>query len=573
MEPILVGYAEDGTPLELTHTRENPLTAIQVVGATRTGKSKWLEGLGRQCMRRVVDPLGFAFIDITGQTHHDLLVWLAVVQPDRDITIIDPSLDRVASLNFFSGLTGGDPHVGAAGITDVVMKIWNARSTDETPRLRKWVHGLAYLLIKLGLTTEAARLFITWQHGALRARLLERLPTDDLVREKFEELAALTRAADFTAQLESTDNRLRRLIEPQSMRRLLGLIENAVDLERIVATGGILLVNARPVDGVLSRENARTLGALLIDKLWRVAQRREVDVWGNAPQPGFLCVIDEFPEFLTPDIAPMLDQAAKFSLHLVLAHQHLAQLEELDRWAFQSEMTNARIKLCFGGLTRADAMTMVDNLFPGELDFHEVKRTIMQTKFWPVYTRDTVHASSAGGAEGTDESENEARTSSAAHTGQFGTLLHDRWSLTSASMRGTASSRFQQTNWSESVSNVPFLRPVPFREASSIDGYTLEELRWRAADRLTVQYQRNFLFRRPGSKTVSATAPDIPHCAVSRETLHAYVDRVLSRFLTVGEIDAALETQARRLLADPAAGLHTDTNGNARHISFRTRRR
>lgn len=104
---------------------------------------------------------------------------------------------------------------------------------------------------------------------------------------------------------------------------------------------------------------------------------------GRQPSPFFL-IIDEFQLFLTPDIPDMLDQGAKYGIHLFLFHQHLSQLRQLDEQAFGA-MSNARIKLVFGGLSRDDARLMAEEIFPGQIDLKRAKFIIEQTKFWPVY--------------------------------------------------------------------------------------------------------------------------------------------------------------------------------------------
>src|SRR5260370_27141177 len=92
----------------------------------------------------------------------------------------------------------------------------------------------------------------------------------------------------------------------------------------------------------------------------------------------------------------MLDQAAKYGIHLFLFHQHLSQLRQLDEQAYGAVMTNARSKAVFGGLSREDARTMAEEIFPGQIDLKRVKFLVEQTKFWPVYSRDKVYNTSSG---------------------------------------------------------------------------------------------------------------------------------------------------------------------------------
>ena len=55
------------------------------------------------------------------------------------------------------------------------------------------------------------------------------------------------------------------------------------------------------------------------------ALRRQRDEFGRDPQPYFL-ILDEFQNFVSLDIANMLDQVRKFGLFLTLSHQRFGQL-------------------------------------------------------------------------------------------------------------------------------------------------------------------------------------------------------------------------------------------------------
>jgi len=99
----------------------------------------------------------------------------------------------------------------------------------------------------------------------------------------------------------------------------MGLTEQNIDLEEIMDGGKILLVNLAPSDN-FSHEDARLFGALLVNEFFQLAKRRDEDEWGNEPRRFYLYT-DEFQNFVTSDIAYILDQTRKFGLHLILAHQ------------------------------------------------------------------------------------------------------------------------------------------------------------------------------------------------------------------------------------------------------------
>src|SRR5436309_7662873 len=97
----------------------------------------------------------------------------------------------------------------------------------------------------------------------------------------------------------------------------------------------------------------------------------------------------EFQNFISLDIADMLDQVRKFVLFMVLPHQRFGQLDEN---LVDAVLTNCGIKAVFGGLSVHNARQMAEELFIGELDPKRIKVAIYQTKFWPKYARDKVYS-------------------------------------------------------------------------------------------------------------------------------------------------------------------------------------
>ena len=99
--------------------------------------------------------------------------------------------------------------------------------------------------------------------------------------------------------------------------------------------GKVLVVNL----GRLDHEMRRLVGSLIVTKIEQAAFSRS-DV--QKRRPFYFC-IDEFQDFCTSDgasesLAQILSECRKFGLHLTLAHQTLAQLNERMkvRWAISS---------------------------------------------------------------------------------------------------------------------------------------------------------------------------------------------------------------------------------------------
>jgi hypothetical protein len=105
----------------------------------------------------------------------------------------------------------------------------------------------------------------------------------------------------------------------------------AVDLHfrQLMDDGKILVVNL--AKGRLGEDSANLLGALLVTTLGLAAfSRADVE---ERQRPDYHVIIDEFQSFTTLSVANMVSELRKFHVGLVLAHQHLYQLESEVRHA------------------------------------------------------------------------------------------------------------------------------------------------------------------------------------------------------------------------------------------------
>ncbi len=514
MNPLFIGYAEDGQRLEFGPDALQ--THVHGVGASRTGKSKLIEWIARDLIRQAQ---GFCLIDPHGFLYEDLLRWLAYLQPNRDIILLNPSsTGHVVGFNPFRR-GEGELSVQVERRLQATIKVWGQANTDETPLLERGLKCFYHYLLEQEQPIQVASYLLRWSHRRMWAQLAGTI-RDQLIREQWQELHSLPRVTEFWDKTSSTWNKLFRFLSSDTLRRVMGLPTNNIDLKEIIENGKILLVNLQPSDW-LTEQQGRFIGTLLLNEVWEVVRRRRQTESGGAPTPFFL-IIDEFQNFLTPDVPKMLNESAKYGLHLFLFHQHLEQLRQDDALVFAS-MQNARTKLVFGGLSRDDARLVAENIFPGQIDLKRVKFLVEQTKFWPVYTREKVYSCSSG--------QSSAMTLS---SGQAWDPAAQEW------IPSTSQTEADGLSFQEGMADIPFLYPVPFKEVSSITPYSLEESLWELSDRLMEQYQRHFMIRLPGKPTLAAVTPFVKNWYVRPEILQSYTEELMAGFLPAAEVDRAL---------------------------------
>jgi hypothetical protein len=103
--------------------------------------------------------------------------------------------------------------------------------------------------------------------------------------------------------------------------------KSAFKLRRIMDDGKILLVNL--AKGKTGEDTANLLGSLLVSRIGLAALSR-ADI-PEDERRDFYVYLDEFQNFTTLSLATMLSELRKYRTNLILAHQHLAQLDEQVR--------------------------------------------------------------------------------------------------------------------------------------------------------------------------------------------------------------------------------------------------
>lgn len=568
MKPLYIGYGEQNADLtEFTTTNtsvqgqrifltdDDLKTHLYGIGAPRTGKSKLIEHMAREFIRR---GQGFCLIDPHGHLYQEILTWLAFVQPEHvEIILFDPSYDEhIVGFNPFRWQPGDiAPHVDR--MVQTTVKAWRARDTSDTPTLGRRLSEIIHLGMELHLPIEFAWYLLQFDLKLVREHLAGKLD-DPIIRSELQELSLFKQKKDFDHEMVSTLNRLFPFLRSRQIRRITGLDSNSINIHEIIEQGKILLVNLQPKRGVLSRENARLLGSLLVSELIDTALERPLDDAGNPPS-NFFAIIDEFQNFLTPDIGEQLTQLPKYGLKFMLFHQFIQQLQGDDKLVFEAVKSACQTKVLFGGLSYDDAHAMVRETFLGQVDPKRIKFIIEQTKFWPEVGRATVynesHSHGTGRSDTTGSGFASGTNSGSSLTWNGEDLswspVHSESSGSSSSSSDfTASGSSEMDTDSYGTSDVPFIFPKEYREVSSITSFTPEETYEQLAALLHNQPQRHFLIQRPGQPTVIAVTPMVEKKRTEPEDITAYKNKLLGQRPTSVEVDQQLAAMHQRLLLE-----------------------
>lgn len=523
-------------------------THMQVIGASGTGKTKFLEHLIRQ---DILAGCGLCLLDPTGNLYTDVVRWCETkgFLGRKPILLFDPASEKWACgfnpLNV-AHESAGDLSFHVDAMVKACAAVWGGEDTDRTPLLKRCLRVVFHVLAEKRLTLlEAADLLSATDPQGLREYLTSDIE-DFIIRAQWEGFNAL-RTREFTEIFGSTTNRLMEFLASERIRRIFGQGERVLDLRRVMDEGGMLLVNLSSGRRV-SEDNASLLGALLVNDLFLKARGRPK---GSRP---FYLYVDECSRFVSEDIGRILDEGRQFGLHLILAHQHLAQLKKAGEAVYGAVMTDARTKVVFGGLSPEDAKVMAELVYMGELDFEEAKTSLNK----PVTVgHETVRLHNASHSQGGGENWSRSESYGWNDASQSGVTTREGFLFSREEIsRQESNTRGKTTTWSDgrggsshwsegngwSETMVPILKEMPTQV------YSLEEQIHRKAAEIHGLRTQEAIVKLPERDCARVRVPRVEEGWARNERVQRFEEQVLSQTVFVRPLaEVAREIKERRL--------------------------
>lgn len=340
------------------------LTHMYILGPTGVGKSQFLRSL----FRKALDTgCGLVLLDWKGDLYHEILRDLTYFGSHRKIVLLDAATGSyTVPYNPIASKTYDDPGVHASRNIDLAVKAWHAKDTNQTPLLEKILRIVFHYMIASGESlANAAQLLIGSSEILEHALHLLSVPEHDVAYGILRRLSN-GNAREWREAVGSTESRLARFFDARAMRRVLGA-ESKLDMQKLLDENAIVLVSLGQSSNFYA-DSARVLAAWILNDIFLAARLR------SGTRKRTIIFLDEFQQFLTDDLADMLDQVRAGGCSVVMAHQHLGHLLE-DQKLMRSIFTNARIKAVFGGLDYQSAKTMVEEILLNKVNEREIKET------------------------------------------------------------------------------------------------------------------------------------------------------------------------------------------------------
>jgi type IV secretory pathway TraG/TraD family ATPase VirD4 len=314
------------TPFAITNYRDirqrfgikqkNRRGHMYVVGKTGTGKSTLIQTMA---VHDIEAGFGIALID----PHGDLAEATLDLVPEariKDVIYLNPAdLEYPVAFNPLENVPPDQRHLVASGIISTLKKVW---ADFWGPRLEHILRNSLLTLLEFRgstllevtrlLTDEAFRETIVNQVGNPHVR--------QFWNAEFGRYSAWMRSEATSPIL----NKLGQFLTRLPLRNIVGQRKNALNFRNIMDDGKILVVNL--AKGRIGEDNCSLLGAMLVTQIQLAAMSRADLAESN--RRSFYLYVDEFHDFLTLSFADILSASRKYGLNLVLAHQHLLQLDE-----------------------------------------------------------------------------------------------------------------------------------------------------------------------------------------------------------------------------------------------------
>ncbi len=298
---------------------------MYVIGRPGTGKTTFLLSLLRQDMEH---GLGLCFLDPHGDAAHQLL---ALVPTDRraDVQILAASDEGyLFGINPFAMVGAGNPGAVADSVVQIFKRAWGG--TAWGPRLEDTLYNLAFVMAETeGTLADCPDFFYDERKRAKRLRGASNPRVVQYWEHEFSVLSAAGQREVRGAVL----NKIRQYLSNPLIERIVGAKQHQVDFRKAMDQGKILIVRL-PI-GQLGEGTVNLLGATVIDQIARSAMSRS----NTQDRRPFVLCADEFQRFATPVFGRLIEEARKYKVATMVAHQRRTQLPEEVRDALMSVRT------------------------------------------------------------------------------------------------------------------------------------------------------------------------------------------------------------------------------------------
>ena len=298
---------------------------MYVVGKTGMGKSTLLEHIAIQDIEQ---GNGLIFMDPHGYSVDHIIDYISEYRIKDCIYFAPFDVSHPIAFNIMEDIGYEKRHLVASSLISAFKKIWGETSWSD--RMEHILNNTLLALLEYPGTTllDVTRMYST---KSFRNKIVGHIKDPQVKYFWTDEFARYTDrfAAEATPAIQ---NKLGQFTSNPIIRNIIGQPHSSINFRDVLDLQKILLINLSK--GRIGESNAAMLGVFFSTKIYLTALERADMSRSQLTQAAPMnFIIDEFQTFASDTFSNILSEARKYKLNLILAHQHLSQMEESVREA------------------------------------------------------------------------------------------------------------------------------------------------------------------------------------------------------------------------------------------------
>ena len=425
-------------------------THYHFIGATGSGKTTAMETILYQLFLNGNNKQSFFIVDPLGPFSQRLMRFLAnedfCDDEIRDrVVYYEPANEQYTTvMNPLRYESRANLDYQVARAMDIVLRGFDSQDLDSMPRLRQWLYRSMYALALLGMPISVSKYLLNPRHEE-HNQLLRRLPIYE--RQEWNSLLKDAGNNEIARILESTRNRMSLFSDYVLLERMFSSTENLFDIPRFVEEGKIVIVNLTPGAKKVNEHVASTIGSLIVNEVFNTGLTHFAE--HNESANIFLC-LDEFQNFLGPDIYYFLPIIRNMGIKLMLAHQSYSQLEKGDI-DLRPMITQARSRLMFAN-DGEDADLIAEEITNLKWNPDEIKRRYESFKQRIVgHEIKITHSGSTGSTANDSWTKQVAENTGRSKPEKWDAVATRHDGSSKAKVEGSGAGSSEQSGWSEQL--------------------------------------------------------------------------------------------------------------------------
>ncbi len=290
---------------------------MYVIGKTGMGKTTLMENM---VLSDIYSGHGVGVVDPHGDFAEKIINF---IPPHRinDVVYINPADTQFPiGFNILEVKSEEQKHLISAGLMGIFKKIWPDVWSSRMEYILN--NTLLALLDYPGSTLLGINRILS--DAEYRKKVIRQVK-DPVIKAFWQVEFAGYSEKYRTEAVAPIQNKIGQFLSTMLIRNMVAQVKSTIDIREIMDSKKILIMNLSK--GRIGEDNSRLLGGMLITKIQLAAMER-VDTM-EADRKDFFLYVDEFQNFASPSFANILSEARKYRLSLIMAHQYVAQLDEV----------------------------------------------------------------------------------------------------------------------------------------------------------------------------------------------------------------------------------------------------